>query len=429
MLNTVLIGLALIALLGVVFEEKIHVSKAKITLACGCLAWVLLFITAPNQVELDSLAEAFERNIGEIANLWLFLIAAMTFVAYLNKKGMIDGTIRRLLPQRIHERALLFLTGAFCFVFSSLADNITATLVSTALVLSLGLNQKNTMKFAVVVVFSVNSGGVALISGDVTTLMIFLDDKVTIGNLLLLSLPALASVLLLAGLLSWNMRGTVTIERRATAGTNEKSLDRRERGIRNVDIAIALLFLVTILSTMIANVAFEIPPVLTFLTGLSIMFLVARFFKEDIDEDPILEYIRLIEFETLFFFLGVLLIVGMLQVTGALAGIADMYQLMSPGVSSYLVGILSSVVDNVPLTAALLKAEPVMAASDWLPLTYAVGVGGSLLVIGSASGIVCMSKIPGLTVLTYGKYLPFLFLAYSVGYLGAQLVSRLTLVH
>ena len=172
-LQYVLIGLAVAALLGVVLEEITHINKAKVTLFFGTLAWILLFVFSPAGAEREQVLTSLNENIAEIAGLWIFLVAAMTFVAYLNKKGMIENLIYLVLPKRISERALLFLTAAFCFVFSSLADNITATLVSITLILSLKLSAEKTIKYAALVVFAVNSGGVALITGDVTTLMIF----------------------------------------------------------------------------------------------------------------------------------------------------------------------------------------------------------------------------------------------------------------
>ena len=196
-----LLAMAVIAFLGVVLEEVIHVNKAKVVLLFGALSWLVLFIAAPSEAVREQVHEALNENITDIASLWLFLLATMTFVAYLNKKGLIENVIYRILPGRITERKLLFLTGGFCFVFSSIADNITATLVSVALVLSLNLELRKMLRFATLVVFAVNSGGVAMITGDVTTLMIFMADKVEITNLLLLSLPALLAVLLLAALL------------------------------------------------------------------------------------------------------------------------------------------------------------------------------------------------------------------------------------
>ncbi|TPE46645.1 sodium:proton antiporter [Maribrevibacterium harenarium] len=412
-LQMVLIALAVIALLGVVLEDVIHINKAKVTLFLGTLSWVLLYIFHGHH-STEEVSHGFEENVAEIASLWLFLVAAMTFVAYLNKKGMIENLIHLFLPKQIKERQLLFLTAIFCFIFSSLADNITATLVSVTLILSLNLSRKKTIRFATLVVFAVNSGGVSLITGDVTTLMIFLDQRVSIVDLLMLSVPALLAVVLLAALLSRGMRDTITIQTHRT-------------DVRGVDIAIGVVFLCTIIGTIILNVLFEIPPVLTFLLGLSVMFLIARFYHDDEVETPILEYIRVIEFETLLFFLGILLLVGMLKEIEVLDSIVRIYEVLPPIVANYLMGILSAAIDNVPLTAALLKAGITMTEVEWLGLTYAVGVGGSLLVIGSAAGIVAMSKVDGLTFGSYAKYSLLLLFVYTVGYVASINFSQLML--
>ncbi|WP_444816576.1 sodium:proton antiporter NhaD [Stutzerimonas frequens] len=410
LLTYVLIALAVAALLGVVLEEITHVNKAKVTLFFGTLAWLLLFIFAPAGEARETVLESLNENIAEIAGLWIFLVAAMTFVAYLNKKGMIENLIYLVLPQRISERALLFLTATFCFVFSSLADNITATLVSITLILSLQLDRAKTIKFATLVVFSVNSGGVALITGDVTTLMIFLAGKVAILQLLALAVPAFIAVMVLAAMLSIGMKGEVAVQ-------------GHRNDVRGVDVAIALIFLCTILSTIVGNFLFQIPPVLTFLAGLSVMFLVARFFSDDNDSDPILEYVRQVEFETLFFFLGILLLVGMLKEVRVLDGLVHIYDQVPAVMANYLMGVMSAAIDNVPLTAALLKSGLQMGVAEWMVLTYAVGVGGSLLVIGSASGIVAMSKVPGLTFGSYLRYMLYLFIAFNIGFAGVYLIG------
>ena len=411
--QVLLIVMAIAAFLGVVFEEVIHVNKAKVVLFFGALAWMVLFIAAPDLAFRERVQAALNHNITDIASLWLFLLATMTFVAYLNKKGLIENIIYSILPAHITERKLLFLTGLFCFVFSSIADNITATLVSIALVVSLNLELRKTLRFATLVVFAVNSGGVAMITGDVTTLMIFLANKVEITNLLLLAFPALLAVLLLAGLLSVGLSGEVMIQKSEL------------KPIRGVDKVIAAIFLLTILGTILGSLLFSIPPVLSFLTGLAIMFLVARFFNEDIEDDPILEYIRAIEFETLLFFLGVLLLVGMLQFVGVLQGLTALYDVLPTLGANFLMGMLSALIDNVPLTAALLKSDLQMSTAEWMGLTYAVGVGGSLLIIGSAAGIVAMSKVPGLTFMTYLRSFGLLLMAFAFGFLAVYGVGLL----
>jgi Na+/H+ antiporter NhaD/arsenite permease-like protein len=412
-LQFVLIGLAVIALLGVILEDVIHVNKAKVTLFLGTFSWVLLYVFhASTPEEAEAVSIGFEENVAEIASLWLFLVAAMTFVAYLNKKGMIENVIHLFMPKRIKERSLLFLTAIFCFIFSSLADNITATLVSVTLILSLNLSTKKTIRFATLVVFAVNSGGVSLITGDVTTLMIFLEDKVDILDLLMLSAPSFLAVMLLATLLSRGMRDTVEI-----------SIKRNE--VRGVDLLIGAAFLCTIISTIVANVLFNIPPVLMFLLGMATMFLIARFFDGDEkEEQSILDYIRVIEFETLLFFLGILLLVGMLKEIEVLDTIVRMYEVLPPSIANFLMGVLSSAIDNVPLTAALLKAGITMTEAEWLGLTYAVGVGGSLLVIGSAAGIVAMSKVDGLTFGSYARYSFVLLVVYTIGYIASMAMAH-----
>lgn len=410
-LDSVLVSFAVLALLGVIFEEVTHVNKAKVTLFFGTLSWLLLFIASDSETQTRTISAGLSESIAEIAGLWLFLVAAMTFVAYLNKKGMIENLIYLIMPKRIKEKYLLLLTGAFCFVFSSLADNITATLVSCALILSLKLDKKKQIRFITLVVFAVNSGGVALITGDVTTLMIFLAHKVEILTLLALSIPAACGVLLLALLLSRGMNGEVQL----VHARNE---------VRRVDVIISVLFLTTIIMTIVSNVLFSVPPVLMFLFGLSVMFLVSRFFSSDSELDPIMEYVRTIEFETLLFFLGILLLVGMLKEIHALGSFVAVYDVLPPLVANYLMGIFSAVIDNVPLTAALLKAGITMSPGEWMGLTYAVGVGGSLLVIGSAAGIVAMSKIDGLTFGSYLRYSFFLLIAYTLGYAGVYVVGN-----
>jgi len=316
------------------------------------------------------------------------------------------------MPSAISERRLMFLIGGFSFLFSSISDNITATLISLAVVMSLRLDPKKLIKYATLIIFSVNSGGVSLITGDVTTLMIFLDGKVSIANLLLLVIPALASVALLAIMLSFGLNGAVEFTK------------QEERRIEKTDITIAVIFLSTIIATLTLSVMYHVPPLLTFLFGLSLMFLTAQFLmrKKDVNK-KIIDYIREIEYDTLLFFVGVLLLVGALKEVGMLSKFTHLYELMPAQYANYLMGILSAAVDNVPLTAALLKADIIMSPQQWLSFTYATGVGGSMLIIGSAAGIIAMSKVKALTFMSYLRMSLYLLIAYTVGYIGSYIAG------
>ncbi|MBV1788572.1 sodium:proton antiporter NhaD [Marinobacterium sp. D7] len=411
-MHTLLILIAGVAFLSIVLEDVIHVNKAKTTLFFGTLSWLLIFLFPEAGQSRETILEKLDENLLEIASLWLFLMAAMTFVAFLNHQGLIETLIYKVLPRKVGERKLMFMVAGFAFMFSSLSDNITATLVSIALVLSLRMEARKTLRFAVMVVFAVNSGGVALITGDVTTLMIFMADKVAIEDLLFLSLPALISVMLLAALLARPLKGEVEII----------PTERRDDRVGKV---IAAIFLSTIIGTIILNVIAGVPPVLTFLFGLSIMFLIGRLGYEDDERESLLDYIRVIEYDTLLFFLGILLLVGMLKEIGVLHSLVGIYDMLPTTGANYVMGLLSSLVDNVPLTAALLKADIAMSHGQWLSLTYSVGVGGSLLVIGSAAGIVAMSKVEAVTFGSFARYSFYLLIAYSVGFTGSLVIGSL----
>lgn len=403
MLNTFLIILAVLALLSIIFEEVTHLNKAKTTLFFGCISWVALFMAAGEPAHEKLVAHQLNENLLEIATLWLFLMSTMTFVAYLNAKGMIQIMVQKLFPQKVSVRMLMIQVALFALVLSAFCDNVTATLVSLGLLTTFKLDKQMRRRMAVLIIFAVNSGGVALITGDVTTLMIFLGGHVHMSELLVLFIPSAVSVILLATLFSLKAEGVV-------------STTPIKHTYQTVDVMIALVFFCTILMTMLLNILFGIPPVLTFLTGLSIMFLIGHTTRSDKEEIKILEYIRQVEYDTLLFFLGILLLVGMLKEIGTLDMLTEAYTMFNPNISNFVTGMGSALIDNVPLTAALLKASPVLNTPEWLGLTYSVGVGGSLLIIGSASGIVAMSKVKELTFVSYLKYVPALFLCYSVGY-------------
>ncbi|PTB87003.1 hypothetical protein C9939_03125 [Pseudidiomarina aestuarii] len=415
------------------FENQQRAMKRLYLVVPVTLALIfLLLYTAFNSLRYAALIylNVPIATMGGIFALWLSgmylsVSAAVGFIAvfgvavlvsYINQlrdEGMDvfeaarTGAMRRLRP--VLMTALTSMLGLFAFCFSSMADNITATLVCIAILLNLNLPTDKLLRYVVLVVFSVNAGGTALITGDVTTLMIFLADKVEIPHLLLLSLPAFLAVASLSLMLSRGLNGQLVLE-------------KKEVHINGGDKVVAGLFFATILSTIGGNILFGIPPVLMFLFGLSLMFMVVQFLNRD---EPTLEYIRKIEFDTLLFFLGVLLLVGMLKELGVLAYFPHLYDVMPPLAANYVMGLVSSLFDNVPLTAALLNSGIEMTLPQWLTLTYAVGVGGSLLVIGSAAGVVAMSKVESLTFGSYLKYSGYLLVAYSVGFAGVLGVSAL----
>ena len=400
-MDTLLLTLIGLGFLSIVIEDLTHINKSKTTLFFGSLVWLLYFIDqAPHTGEVH---HALDENLLEIATLWLFLLSAMTFVAYLNNRNLISGLVLRLLPQQLSKRTLLFMTAHFAFVFSSLADNVTSTLVCMSLLLPLNLSKSDFLRFAAVTVFGVNSGGVSLITGDVTTLMVFMADKVTIPNLLLLTIPAYIGLIVLTLILSIPLKGDVIVE-------------HEKKKIPWIDLVAGGQFLLTIVSILTLNVLYDVPPVLTFLVSLGLLFLIMQFLNGDED---MMRNVRMIEFDALLFFLGVLLMVGMLKQLGTLSNVSELYTHLPAPLANYLLGLFSALVDNVPLTAAVLHSNVNMDDGNWISLVYAVGVGGSLLIIGSAAGIIAMSKAGHelLSFISYARFSGHLLLAYTLGFI------------
>jgi Na+/H+ antiporter NhaD/arsenite permease-like protein len=404
MLTAYLYTCAALAFLFILLEDLSGVSKAKSTLFFGSIAWIGIYVDA---VQSDSAAigAAFHTNIMEIATLWLFLMSSMTFVAYINRRGLIDAFMRSVLPARMATKNLFYAIILFAFLFSLLCDNATTALVVSSVIAPLNLDARQRLNFATAIVFAVTAAGVALITGDVTTIMIFLAGKVQITHLLLLGLASFLATCLLAVLLAKDMNGQVDLSESYN----------RDSVYNPVDLLIAALFLVTVTTTMLLNVYYSVPPVLTFLCGLSIMLIVGSYRGGD-QVVHMLDYVREIEFDSLLFFLGVMLIVGMLARIHGLEPITELYRMLPVSLTNYLIGLLAAGIGNVPLITAVLKADIAMPEREWLQLVYAVVMGGTLIVTGSAAGIITMGKIPGVTVLSYLRNLGYLLLAYSAGF-------------
>lgn len=414
-LQFIILALFVITFFAIIFEDKIKYEKFQTSLFSGAFAWILLLVNGHfiGDVEFDKVEHAFKEYFLEATILWLFLISAMTFVAYLDKRLFIENTIKKALPKNLSERKFLFIIGIFTFIFSGIADNLTATLVSLSIVLVTmkGLESDVFIKFAILIIFAANAGGLPLITGDITTLMIFVSGKISMTELLELYIPAVITTFVLYLFLARSMKGEIIV-------------DKENIVINRLDVKIAVIFLFTIIAILTGHMFFHLPPFLVFITGLSLMFLViSKDKKISNNEIKILDYVRHAEFDALFFFLGILLLVGALKEVGVLGKLAFLYDFIPSELATFFIGILSAIVDNIPITAAMLKAGLPIDDSGWMLMTYAVGVGGSILVIGSAAGVVAMSKVKSLTFKAYLKFTPVIFGVYTLGYYITYLIA------
>ena len=384
-------------------EEKLKLNKAKPIIFVWGIMWMILYVFFDKEV----VDVAFEHTILEIANLFFFFLFSMTFIVLLEKTNFFEKVALKVLPSNISLKKLFLIIWLFTFFLSSIADNLTATLVVLSLVLTFDLKKEDKLKLAALTVWAANIWWTFLITWDVTTLMIFTKWKVGIIELLKLFVPSIISFFVLYGLLAYNLNWNLTLPEKKVVFYPEK-------------IKIFFIFITTIIAVILLHIFFHIPAVVTFLTWLWTVSIFT--WKNNITEEKwhnnrisTLQSIWEIEMDALMFFVGVLLAVGALSAVGALEYVAKLYESYSEHIITYFVWLLSAVVDNIPLTASILWANPEI---DYLLLTYAVGVGWNLLVIWSAAWVVAMSKIKELTFLTYLKYFSVaMLISYTIGFI------------
>jgi len=400
----------------IVFEEKLEIDKTKSALFFWTFSWILIFMSAKfYSLDLENIKHHFDEIILELTYLSLFLTSAMTIISYLSEKNVLTSLAHRVIYGKITKVKLLFLLWLFTFIFSWFADNLTATLVSVSILLSikaLSEDKNDLIIFSIFIIFAANSGWVALITWDVTTLMIFLANKVDIISLLYLFIPSFLWFILLYFLLINKLKWSVEIV-------------KSEYEIEAIDIKIFLVFLLTIISIIFFHIIFHIPPVLVFLFWLSIIFLLWWKYKKIQKQDlEILHFLNKVEYNTIFFFLWVLLMVWALDFYNLLENIWYLYEIFPYYIATFFVWILSSVVDNIPLTAAMIKADLAIDRHIWLDITYAVWVWWSLTLIWSAAWVIAMSKVKQLTFISYLRYFPHIALAYLAWYIATFVISR-----
>ncbi len=404
------------AYLAVVLEERLRLAKSKPVMLAGGLIWALVAVAYRRAgLPAQAAGEAFRHVLLDYAELLLFLLAAMTYINVLEECQVFAALQGWLNRRRFSLRAVFWLTGFLAFVISPLADNLTTALLLGTVVMAVGKDERRFVTPACVnLVVAANAGGAFSPFGDITTLMVWQQGRVEFGEFFHLVLPALANWLLPALIISLAVPAT---RPRPQAG---KVMMRR--GARRI----MLLFLLTIVTAVSFQNLLGLPAAVGMMLGLSWLGLFVYYLRmrerrfdglqpvlgeEGLEGRPagaahdrgrapleLRRQVARVEWDTLLFFYGVMLCVAGLGQFGYLAALSrTLYLHLGPTAANVMVGILSSVVDNIPVMFAVLTMNPVMAHSQWLLVTLTAGVGGSLLAIGSAAGV-------GLLGLGRGRY-------------------------
>ena len=432
-MSTIAIAIILAFVLGyaaIALESFTRVNKAAIALLMFVICWTLFaiapeeFVTgvAPGQM-MSAINNIIQHHLGDTATTLFFLMGAMTIVEVVDQNGGFNF-VRDLL-RTTSKRTLMWRIAILAFVLSAILDNLTTSIVMVMLLRKLVREQKDRLIYASLIVIAANSGGAFSPIGDVTTIMLWNGGMVTAtGVITELFLPSLVSMVIPALILQRRLRGQLVMpEGKADAVADE--LTTREKRI------VFFLGVGGLIFVPIFHGLTGLPPFVGMLLALGIVWLTTELFygnKRNRNKEGIKKRVsRLlgrIDMSTIMFFLGILMAVACLQEIHVLTAMGQWLNEASGG-NHYLVtgiiGMLSSIVDNVPLVAGCMGMYPIAPTGDmavdgifWQLLAYCAGVGGSMLIIGSAAGVVAM----GIERITFGWYMRNITLVAFVGYLA-----------
>ncbi len=421
-----------IAYLLVMAEEFTHLRKSKPVILAAGIIWALIawVISGMEGFAKDAAEQAVKHNLLEYAELMLFLLVAMTYINAMDERSVFERLRSWLVQKGFGFRQLFWITGILAFFISPVADNLTTALLMCAVVLAVGgSNTKFILLSCINIVVAANAGGAFSPFGDITTLMVWQKGIVTprgavdFWAFFALFIPSLVNWLVPAAI----MHFAVPHEQPDGGG---ESVDLKRGAKRIIG-----LFLLTIFTAVSFHNFLHLPPVIGMLTGLAYLQFFGFFLKKTAGKhnhrksddhehegqmgDPIafdvFSKIARAEWDTLLFFYGVVLCVGGLGFIGYLGLAAElMYVDMGATTANVIVGILSAIVDNIPVMFAVLTMMPDMSMGQWLLVTLTAGVGGSLLSIGSAAGVALMGQARGkYTFFGHLKWMPVIALGYA----------------
>tara|TARA_Y100000782_G_scaffold115554_1_gene160097 strand:+ start:1363 stop:2700 length:1338 start_codon:yes stop_codon:yes gene_type:complete len=407
----------------VVTEEVTHLRKSKPVLFAAGIIWAMIaWIGAKNDFS-HSVEDAIMHAFSEFSQLMLFLLVAMTFINSMTERNVFEKLRSKLLAQDYSYKKLFWITGFIAFFLSPIADNLTTALTMCAVVMSVGVGNKKFVSISCVnIVVAANAGGAFSPFGDITTLMVWQTGTVEFVQFFWLFLPSLVNYIVPAFIMSLFIDGSSE-----NVKNNPVQLKRGAK-------TIILLFLVTIFFAVSFEQFLHIPPVFGMMTGLSLLQLFAYYLKRTYSrpiaisregkDQPfgVFKQIAQAEWDTLLFFYGVIMCVSGLSYIGYLTLLSDtLYYGISPNpvisftIANSLMGILSALIDNIPVMFSVLQmhTKESMVLSQWLLITLTTGVGGSLLSIGSAPGVALMGQARGMyTFSSHLKWAPAIFLGY-----------------
>lgn len=417
----------------VIFEEQLHLAKSKPVLLAAGLIWILIAIVY-QQHGFDHAAEvAIRHNFLEYAELFFFLLVAMTYINAMIERKVFDALRGWLVEKGFSYKQLFWLLGILAFFISPIADNLTTALIMCTVALTVGTKEPKFVAIACVgIVIGANAGGAFSPFGDITTLMVWQKGIVQFTEFFALFIPSVVNFVIPAAIMYFFIPN-------GTPDPIEGEKIMMKRG----GMVVVGLFILTIITAVSFHNFLHLPPAIGMMMGLGYLKFYAYYlqvskkkrdqkkremelqfsqgneYKNKSDEATkgydIFKEVAGAEWDTLFFFYGVIMAVGGLGFMGYLGMASEaMYGQLGATNANILVGILSAIVDNIPVMFAVLTMQPEMSHGQWLLVTLTAGVGGSLLSVGSAAGVALMGQARGFyTFASHLKWTPIIALGYA----------------
>jgi len=405
----------------VMAEEFTHLRKSKPVIFAAAVIWGHVAILAQEAgVSGEELHKAFEHDLKEYAELMLFLLVAMTYINTMAERNVFEALRSWLIRKQFGYKQLFWITGIITFFLSSVADNLTSALLVGAVVMAVGADNEKFVSIGFVnLVIAANAGGAFCPFGDITTLMVWQAGYAEFFDFFKLFIPSVVNFVVPAFFMAQ------AIPSGQPKATNEAAVELKPGGW-----VVCGLFGVTIGLAVSFKQFLHLPPFMGMMAGLSILMLFIyyikmRFASADAVHLDVFDRVKEAEWDTLLFFFGVVFAVGGLGYIGYLELLSGaMYDGLGQTTANILVGIISAIVDNIPVMFAVLNMNLDMDLYQWLLVTLTAGVGGSLFSVGSAAGEALMGQSNHkYTFFSHLKWTPVIAAGYAASIVTHYLIN------
>ncbi|MEW6469685.1 MAG: sodium:proton antiporter NhaD [Bacteroidota bacterium] len=413
-----LIIIFIIGYFAITLEHSFKINKAAIAILTGVLCWTVYILSAGTEQEAHHISESLSHHLASISEILFFLMGAMTIVELIDAHDGFEVVTSRI--NTLNKVRLLWIVSLLAFFLSAVLDNLTTAIVMVSLLRKLIADKNDRLFFAGMVVIAANAGGAWSPIGDVTTTMLWIGGQISSLSIMgKLIIPSLVCILVPLAVLSFALKGAI----------QKPELSEAERRISSTPAQRNIIFF-TGLGALIFVPVFKtithLPPYMGILFGLGVLWIVSELIHNQKDEEDkhslsVVYALRKIDMPSVLFFLGILSAITALETAGHLTDLATFMDtnIGNQSVIVMSIGVLSAIVDNVPLVAAAMGMYSFpMDHYFWEFLAYCAGTGGSILIIGSAAGVAVM----GMEKIDFFWYLKRISLLALLGYIAGALV-------